>query len=652
MKQQLTNAVSACSALAIVCSATPALAYGYNAHSRIVEEAVFVLQNSAGNTVPPVGVAQSDWDAFILLAQQTPNSLSVLRTGLPTSKPVEEKTPLLQVAPPADDPPTSEGFPFNSKRANCKFNPQDNLAAIGQFRVKDFNYLTNRSAPCGVTGTSDPAKPLQSLLGWHAGTIDDHLQDVVMWYRPTNAGLTGAIKHVASRALELVAGALLLPFVCIFEIFSSGSCNTDDAQDLATKVDPINYIDSWLPGFGNIYGSDYTGLWHFIDVADGPGQYSDIRGMLYESAGIDHPGVLDIGIMAFSDVTGLSLKPSAADGDNNYGQYDRVGRNYFTWQGTTIGHLEWSPVDHLAAYGWDRYKGNPTSADGLGWVLHALGDAGEPHHVTGTTSWGHRPYEDYVESQAKSMLLLGDADNDSSVPSGAAAAQHRRVLELAYPYFKALSSGGLSQPAGVGTIESLVQQVAQATYLKVRNESWPWNDSASLSYALGGDYKSESITEYIGNDAAMTSVIEESVGAVTAFLMYAGKFAVDPGLSPDISCPADTHFQPPSTCAPGAPPLILNIDAGACPNNGNCGVDAGAIGDAGTGASCSTSADCVVGTCVAGSCSTNCTSTPCDKGTCTAGACCAEDFSPCLSAQDCCGGTATCTGGVCQTVVP
>jgi len=44
-----------------------------------------------------------------------------------------------------------------------------------------------------------------------------------------------------------------------------------------------------------------------------------------------------------------------------------------------------------------------------------------------------------------------------------------------------------------------VQDVAKATYAKVRNESWPWNDTASLNYALGGDYKDESVTEYIGN---------------------------------------------------------------------------------------------------------------------------------------------------------
>ena len=149
----------------------------------------------------------------------------------------------------------------------------------------------------------------------------------------------------------------------------------------------------------------------------------------------------------------------------------------------------------------------------------------------------------------------------------------------------------------------------------------------------------------------MTALIEESVGATTAFLMYASKFAVDAGLSPNISCPPNTHFAQPGACLPGAPPLVLNIDAGACPSNGVCGVDGGAVGDAGTGASCSAAGDCVVGTCIAGTCSTNCTATPCSAGTCVSGVCCAQTNGPCQSDSDCCSFN-VCFAGTCQPVVP
>jgi len=650
MKSQIKRAVSVCSTLAIVSSATPAFAYGYTAHSRIVEEAVYILQNDVTqNPAPPSGVSQTDWDAFINIAKQTPTSLSVLRTGLPTNKATADSN----MSPFKDDPPPTEGFPFNGNDgSSCVFATTDNLARAGEFRIQEFPYKVLRSPPCALLSETDPQARLQSLMGWHAGTIDDHKQDTIMWYRPTNSVVFSFLEDVSTYALEAAAAAFLLPIVCIFKLFTGGSCGVHDGQDLVNQVNPVDELESLIPGFGSVYDGDYTGLWHFMHVGAGQGQFSDIRGMLYEGAGDDHPGVVDILIMVGADLSGLSLKPTASDGDNAYGRYDRVSRDNANWQSSTIAHLEWSPVDHLAAYGWDYYKNKPTSAEGLGWVLHALGDAGEPHHITGTTSWGHRPYEEYVDKKAESMLLLADG---GEVPVGATAAQHKRVLELAYTYFKTLSSRP-NQPANVDAIESLVLQVAQRTYGKVHGQSWVWNDSASGSYLLGGSYKSESETEYIGYEAQMTDIIETSVAASVAFLMYASEFAVDPGLSPNIRCAANQHFEPPSNCAPGiapTPPVVLNLgDGGICASNGSCGVDAGPVGDAGTGAACSTNADCVVGTCITGTCSTDCSTTPCGKGTCHVGVCCAEDFSPCQSDQDCCGGQSTCGGGVCQAPPP
>jgi hypothetical protein len=374
MKNKSGSVIGFCSAVAVLCNAGRASAYDYNTHSRIVEEAVLIMQDGPSGS-PPAGVTQQEWTDFLSAAQSTPARLGVLKTGLPKSVPTTEENPLLQVAPPADDPPTSAGYPFSDTSLRCQFDPRDNLANVGDFRIEDFHYDAQRSAsPCGVIPeTTDPGRPMRKVLGWHAADVDNHYQDTVMWYRPTNAGFTGAIKHAVSRALEEGLGALLIPFVCAWEFLSGGSCDPQDAEDLATKADPINYIDSWLPGFGKIYGPDYTGLWHFMDMASSSGQFNDVRGMLYEDAGRDFPGTVDVGIMAFADITGLSLKPSEADGDNNFGKYDRVSRNNFTWQDTTIGHLEWSPLHHLADYGWDIYRSDLTNARGLGWVLHAIG---------------------------------------------------------------------------------------------------------------------------------------------------------------------------------------------------------------------------------------------------------------------------------------
>jgi hypothetical protein len=272
--------------------------------------------------------------------------------------------------------------------------------------------------------------------------------------------------------------------------------------------------------------------------------------------------------------------------------------------------------------------------------------------VTGTTSWGHRPYEDYVDHNIGNILLLDQLDNDASVTPEAIAAQHARVVALAYPYYKLLESHGLSQPAPVGAIESLLLNVASTTYQKVRSESWPFNDIASLQYAAGA--QDFATSQYSGNNDRMKDVIEPSVAAAMAFLMYAGNFAQDPGLNPDIACPINTHFVEPATCAPGAPPVPpvdLNLNGICGTSDGVCS-SGGPTGDAGVGAACSTSANCIVGTCVAGTCTTSCTATqPCGVGTCsTAGQCCLGEFAFCESAADCCN-DAPCDNNQCVPLV-
>ncbi len=660
------------SLLALVASlgvSQSAFAYDFGTHSRIAEKAIAIMQvppssqskpptvsdaqwqqfQADAQKVPP-GANPADWAAFLAAAQLAPARLSVLQTGFPSSLPVDLSKPLAHFAPPAAPEKTTEAFPFDHTHSNCTTNPQDDLSNVGKFRIEDFHYDPQRDGSgCGVIPTPDPLLPLQRVMGWHAGKVDDYFQDVVMWYRPTNALAVGALTSFAENALEKSVGALLIPFVCLFELFSSGGCDTQDSFDLATKIDPIPYIDSWFPGFGKIYGSDYTGLWHFIDEADPGGRFNDTRGMLYESAGRDHPGVLDVGILVVSDVFGLSLHASESDGVANYAKYDRVSRTSPQWQSTGIGHLEWSPLDHLAEYGWDKYLGTPTSAQGLGWALHAIGDAAEPHHVTGTTSWGHRPYEDFVEANIEELLPVTPPPDASASQILAVREQDVRVLANAFPYYQALAAGGTTKPVPASTISQLVKTLATGTYAAISDADWPFNDSASLTYLVGS--KDEADSEYLGDESNMQALIEPASSAALALLVYAANFAQDAGLDPSTVCPSGTHFGPAVGCVPGVvpPPVNLNL-AGVCVSDGTCGVDGGpTAGD--PGANCTSDSDCDVGYCASNNvCSTDCSSHACAKGTCEQQICCFDTGSTCKVNADCCGDS-TCSNGVCTEVV-
>ena len=111
--------------------------------------------------------------------------------------------------------------------------------------------------------------------------------------------------------------------------------------------------------------------------------------MFYEEAGPTRPGAVDVSILILADTFALSLQAGASAGDDRYGGYDRVPRGDLAWQ-APIGHVEFRAIDNLAKYGWDECEqGGYSSAAGLSYVLHALSGVCAPHHVTGTTSWGH-----------------------------------------------------------------------------------------------------------------------------------------------------------------------------------------------------------------------------------------------------------------------
>ena len=525
--------------------AGPVSAYNWETHQKIVGTAVSIMQTppNSGQVAAPPGASLQEWQTFVALAKAAPTKLAHLRCGLPRSTKNDDG--------PDTPYPVEDG-------ATCDFFPDDNLANIDLFRIEDLRYKAKRNASggCGLVKTTQNEEVLQSVLGWHGGAPDDRLDDSVFWYRPTAALGSGPLswsKELASNGWKAGFGSFATPFKCAWDALFGDGCDYGSGYDLAQEYNPVDVVDSWIPGFGSHRSSDYIGIWHFIDVYASKGRYNDIRGLYYPGAGRTHPGVVDIGIMAASDFLGLTLNAFQSDGDDFYGDYDKVGRGDLAWHAHTVAHTEFSPVDNLARYGWDRFKaGAPfgrTDARYLGWPLHALADASCPHHVAGTTSWGHRPWEDWVQEEYNSIIV-------PNFFGGPAATQQRtRILQDAFFWWMAFRQGE--------NMESLVTGVALKTrgIVEFPNGDWPFDDSLSLSYHLG--FKESAKNGYSGKEADAARFVEHGIGATLGFLVVVSENVVNLGPPAAIKCPTGTHYQPKTRkCEPGPK---ISVEAGPLP---------------------------------------------------------------------------------------
>lgn len=546
-------------------------AYNWSTHSRVAESAVSIMQNLPGAVVMPPGADPGEWAAFLAAVGAAPARLSILRTGVAYTAP---GPPKYEDNPVTGEPVCyyKEGYPFNDdsctsadEAAKCPVYPDDNLNNMGVFRIEDFRYIPQRSAgPCGLTKSGEPDKVLQKVLGWQAGSPDDNYDDSHLWYRPTNVGFLGKAKGWASDAWTTGAGALAAPFVCAWNAIFGDGCDLDDGAKLAKKYNPVDYVDSWLPGFGDVSGDPYPTLWHFINVdAGGPSQHNAPPGLVYPDAGPSYPGVIDVAIMAGAGLSGLSVHASKSDGVDNYGQFDDDGRGDNAWQAYDIGTIDFSPIDNLARYGWDDkfIAGGSKSARGLAWPLHAIGDATAPHHVAGTSSWGHRPYEDYIDQYFDDLVFLLD---DLELPED--AAQRQRILESAFFYWAELK-------AGAGVQQFVSDLAAETRFLVDQEGDWPYRDLASVDYHLGGDdAKHMAVESYRTWNSLIRGHLERAIAASLALLVSASELAIDPGFDPSSKCGIDEHYEPNAGCQPGPPPGStppLNLP-GICPQDVSC----------------------------------------------------------------------------------
>jgi hypothetical protein len=570
----------------------PAHAYNWKTHVRMVEVAAQLMQPSSPySTVAPSGVDPTQWANYISAINAGYTKLGVLQSALPNSG--------------------------TENAAVCNYGPSDNMSDIPTVRIEDMTYLPIQGGQVIAGGSpvqygggcselpiacsSDDNLRVGRILGWQGASVDDRLEDTVLWFKPTLAGGLGVADELASQFYQDAVGALVLPFVCLADLFSGNGCSFNQATNLANDSNPFELLEGAIPGAGAGTSYNYVGFWHFIDVAAGPGPFNNPRGMLYESAG-PYAGIMspiDVIIMAASDTIGWSVDASPSDGVNRYGALDQFHRSYPLWQAFTFGHIEFSPITNLAAYGWQQFVGNPKSALGLSWPLHAFGDAAEPQHVAGTTGWGHRPYEDEVDFLLDDQVLppptsctLARASTTDETGGGyldpdaapVSPAQAARILLDGFNFWTTYHSQFAPGQVPIQQmITDLANQTLQLALVAEGNQVGSvYNDFASIVYQSGAPPIGNDTTAmgdadqmYSGQAAAMQSMIEIGTGAIIAFLTGASLTAQDPGTDGFQSCGIGDVYAADAGDGGGCEPPpgstgTFFIDAGDLLCNGNC----------------------------------------------------------------------------------
>lgn len=544
----------------LLCMGQPMLvrAYDPETHSKIVSSAVHAMQQTGLSVPAPTGIdrppTQAEFNDYLTKVSAAPATLGALGTGLPKKVPFTKSSQGL--FPFAGDSPIS--YPFNEVYSNdgppdpdtgeptsvphappCPTYKDDDLSDVSRFRISEFRYIPKgwTGSACGISQVGSDMSPdappevLEQILGWHAASVDFHINDSVLWFKPTNASGASAVKDIAREVVSKVIGTVVVPFYCASQWLQGKSCNLHKPYQLADSVNPVDFIDGFVPGYGDIRGDDYTGLWHFIHVDTGRGDYNNFPGMYYPHAGPDGaaPGVMDVVIILMADTLGLSLNAYSSDGDDIYGDEDDVNRfGPAPWMAYSIAHVEFSSLDNLAKYGWKRWnRDGANTAEGLAWPLHAIGDASEPHHVAGSTSWGHRALEAGVNHRI-ARFFPADDDTQGLADRGA------RIISASYPWFRWLNEHN-------GDVESFIEQLALQTRAQVRSQGdWAYKDWSSVQEAVSDD----SGRRYFVNDnqAGVQQLVDLSSAATIGFLTYASQHT-NPLSTATPKCPPGTSFQ-------------------------------------------------------------------------------------------------------------
>lgn len=503
---------------------SPALAHNHQVHYDMTEISyeIMLAAGSAEFPVPaPAGVDPAEWAKFLADMNKASRRLSTFSSGLPAREAI-----------------CGADFQYVTVGRSWAAGPMGGIS-----HAVSPDYLTNTSG-CGAwlyraggifDETNHSNNYTGTVLGLYAAAIDDQIDDTHLEFRPTNAGALSAPKKEISDLWKAGVAVVLVPFYCLVEcIFGGcGKCKSD-AKDAASDTDPINFVDSWIPGIGDISGDDYVGVWHFINLwPSAPNQYDDNQGLETDVAFNGALDPVEVGLMAVFDLSGLSVDPAESEGVTNYqvdgsddGLPNTVSRPKGSWNAYAFPHVTFSPVDNLAYFGWRKFRDQPADRPVryLGNVLHALGDASVPMHVTATSGWGHRPYEDAIQ----------DVWDDLRAKNQSSPDQIRTltpILVNAFKWRKMITAWRKAHPTQETDVpvRELVKALAQDTFnsstqLAASNAgTFPFNPVMSGTYLFSKQAAIDFYTGFSGSHDYYQQTLFDGMGAEIAFLTSASE---------------------------------------------------------------------------------------------------------------------------------
>lgn len=391
--------------------------------------------------------------------------------------------------------------------------------------------------PGGIFESNTPFDHTGVVLGYWAGAVDRQLNDTHLWFRPTNAGALGAAKKFIDDVADKGLGVLLLPIVCGLNcLFDDCDGCDEDAKDIADAANVLDDTSGWLPGIPglDVTGADWVGVWHHINMTPrATNQYDDRQGEFFEEAGPDlPPDAVDVVLMAAFDASGLSVNYEESKGVANYqianaddGQANTKIRNQSQWQFTTIAHTPFEPVDNLGYFGWRIFRDQPDHPlSSLGLPLHALGDATVPMHVTATSAWGHRPFED---AQERLWAKIRQID----APLVEQERLLRDVLLRGFEWWKFIRNWRATHPGhAIDTpVREMTTELAKRTYdysmmtYQQTGQRWPFDRGASTLYLIKQDDAINQYKNFTNSAELVRPLFVDGMGATLALLVSASE---------------------------------------------------------------------------------------------------------------------------------
>jgi len=143
---------------------------------------------------------------------------------------------------------------------------------------------------------------------------------------------------------------------------------------------------------------NYTSYWHFLDLVHGEDAHGNAHGGYYSPnvyrQNSDDPAALE-DLAAEYYLSPYKLKDSdykSTEAHYRQGSYS----SYSQYQ--NFDEMPFQPVDHLGMYWYGQFKTAPTFAV-IGYSLHAIGDASQPHHVHVSLGYDHAGWEEWVDGR-------------------------------------------------------------------------------------------------------------------------------------------------------------------------------------------------------------------------------------------------------------